>query len=59
MGRVNRVHRCRTDGRIPLGRFCEAVEDSGGDRAESTGYVSALFADVFKLLSLLSEDSEL
>ena len=59
MGLVNRVHCCRSDGRLPFCKFHEAIEDSGGDRAESNGCVSALFADVFKLLSLISEDSEL
>ena len=56
MGRVNRVHRCRLDGGLPGGKFCEAVEDSGRDRAENTGCVSALFADIFQLLSLISEE---
>ena len=59
MGLVNQVHCCRSDGRLPFGKFHEAVEDSGGDRAESNGCVSDHFADVFQLLSLISEDSEL
>ena len=59
MGGVNLVFRFSVDGWVYQGKVSQAVQDSGRDRAEGTGCVGDLFADVLQLLSLFPEYSKL
>ena len=59
MGGVNIVYRFSVDGWVSQGKFSQAVQDSGRDRAEVTRCVGALFADVLQFLSLFPEYSKL
>ena len=52
MGKVNLVNRFRVDGWVSRGKFSQAVQESGGNLAESTGCLGALFDNVLQLLSL-------
>ena len=46
MGGINLVYRFSVDVWVSLGKFSQAVQDSGRNRVEGTGCVSALLTNV-------------
>ena len=49
---LNLIYRFSVDGGVSRGAFSQAVQDSGWDRAECTGFMGAVLSDVLKFLSL-------
>ena len=50
MGGVNIVYRFSVDGWVSRGKFSQEVQDSVRDRAEGTGCVGAIFAEVLQFV---------